>query len=791
MKKNYLVLILLFIITPVFSQVFEKSGAGVTIITHGWNPDEEQPVWMDSLANAILSRTQGIGAIGKITVTGSAGNLTATCSDWDFNLTTTTSGEIVILLDWTAVADHLTTSVTAQEVAAAVVPKIYQSQEGQPALSELPIHLIGHSRGGGMVFEIGRLLGLQGLEVEEITALDPHPLTEDDPQPLLGSSVIDTPCNVYENVLFAEVFYQDIEYPEGEYVTGAFNRLWTNLPGGYHNESGYTYTIGTSTYDFSDHMNIILMYHGTTDTISTAAVYNGEATMAEEERGWFNTFEDKGKNEGFVYSRINGGDRKSSAEPVEGADKIINGYNSVLGGNGTRSVLDWTNAVWPNVITHSLYRDNSVLSPGSLSVSQRETISVNYKYRSYAYNSTVSLIIDTDRNPYNDNDVETVEIQNHTATGSSINEASITWEVGNLYPDTSYYAYLKISANNYKRYSYLPYKITVTSVSQLSITQHPQSLTDVCPGATVEYAVQGDDISFYQWQLSTDSGNIWTDITDNVTYSGSDTAFLSVIVSPDIDNYQYRCVVSNDMESLTSEPASLSVDKISPVPDENTLPDIVSECEITGLTPPMATDNCSGSITATTDTEFPINAPGTTMVIWTYEDDNGNITTQTQNVIYTPIDDSVTQNDNVLTANATGDYAYQWGKCVNGDFIPLNGETESSLTVGATGDYAVKIDNGNCTVTSDCFHVTVTDVSVFEMQGLKIYPNPLTDIFNIELQDYSNATVKIYDMSGKMVLSKDLWQKHTPVDIHNLSRGIYLLQVKKANEIYNGKIIRE
>jgi len=791
MKKNYLILITLFIIFPVFSQVFEKPGAGVTIITHGWNPDDEQPVWMDSLANVILARTQGAGSIGKITVTGSAGNLTATCSDWDFNLSDKTSGEIVILLDWTAVADHLTDYVSAQEVAASVVPKIYQSQNGQPPLSELPLHLIGHSRGGGMVFELARLLGLQGIEVEEISALDPHPLTESDPQPFLGAHTIDTPCDVYENVLFAEVFYQNINYPEGEYVNGAFNRLWTDLPGGYHNESGYTYDILGTTYDFSDHMNIILMYHGTTDTITTANVYNGEATMGEVERTWFNTFEDKGKNEGFVYSRINGGERKSIEEPVSGADKIINGYNSALGGNGIRAELDWTNAVWPNVITYSLYRDNTSIAPGALSVSQGEILSVNYTYRSYANDNTVSLVVDTDRNPYNDNNVEIVAVQNHIATGSSVNDATMTWTVDNLSPDISYYIYLEITAGSYKRYTYLPYELSLTENSELNITQQPQSQTDVCPGSTVEYVLQGEDIISCQWQLSMDSGDTWTNLVDNTTYSGSATNTLSVLVSTDMNNYLFRCIVSNDIDSLTSEVAGLSIDQIAPVPEVSNLPDIVSECEINELEPPLATDNCSGIIVATTDTDFPINTPGTTIVTWTYKDDNGNTTIQNQNVTYNPIDNSVIQNDNILTAQATGSYTYQWGECINGEFIPLDGETESSLTVSQTGDYAVNLDNGECEVMSECLHVTVTDLTTVKWEGLNIFPNPSAGLIYIQLQDYSDVTVKIYDLTGKLLTSRKLYTEKTLIDLYQLSKGFYLLQLEKPNKIYNEKIYKE
>lgn len=51
-----------------FSQVFDKPGAGVTIIIHGWNPDGDQPAWMQTMADSIIARSGG-GIISTITVT--------------------------------------------------------------------------------------------------------------------------------------------------------------------------------------------------------------------------------------------------------------------------------------------------------------------------------------------------------------------------------------------------------------------------------------------------------------------------------------------------------------------------------------------------------------------------------------------------------------------------------------------------------------------------------------------------------------------------------------------------
>ena len=74
-------------------------------------------------------------------------------------------------------------------------------------------------------------------------------------------------------------------------------------------------------------------------------------------------------------------------------------------------------------------------------------------------------------------------------------------------------------------------------------------------------------------------------------------------------------------------------DTTNPIPTIPSLPNINEECQVNSLTPPTATDNCSSIITATTSTDFPITNPGLTTIVWVYDDGNGNVITQNQNVI--------------------------------------------------------------------------------------------------------------------------------------------------------------
>ncbi len=76
-------------------------------------------------------------------------------------------------------------------------------------------------------------------------------------------------------------------------------------------------------------------------------------------------------------------------------------------------------------------------------------------------------------------------------------------------------------------------------------------------------------------------------------------------------------------------------DVTAPVPNLTTLTAITAECSVTALTAPTATDNCSATVMVTNNATLPITTSGTTTITWTYDDGNGNTSTQTQDVIIT------------------------------------------------------------------------------------------------------------------------------------------------------------
>ncbi|WP_035484516.1 MBG domain-containing protein, partial [Algoriphagus marincola] len=86
-------------------------------------------------------------------------------------------------------------------------------------------------------------------------------------------------------------------------------------------------------------------------------------------------------------------------------------------------------------------------------------------------------------------------------------------------------------------------------------------------------------------------------------------------------------------------------DTTPPLPDVLSLPNITAQCQVTSLIPPTATDNCGGTVTVTNNATLPITTQGTTVITWSYDDGNGNITFQNQNVI---IDDTTPPTPDVI-----------------------------------------------------------------------------------------------------------------------------------------------
>lgn len=232
---------------------------------------------------------------------------------------------------------------------------------------------------------------------------------------------------------------------------------------------------------------------------------------------------------------------------------------------------------------------------------------------------------------------------------------------------------------------------------------------------------------------------------------------------------------TDDNGNLSTQTQNVLINDVTaPIPVLANLPDVEDECEITSLPAPTANDNCAGIIAATHNVTLPISS--STTVTWTFDDGNGNTSSQTQQVVVTPIDNSVTMVDGVtLSADATG-YNYQWVDCNNGN-NPLAGEIGQTFVATSNGNYAVEIDNGNCTVTSSCTQILTVGVEDVDEEQIRVYPNPTTGMVTLETPDISyNRVAVVYNTLGEKMLEKDIERVTNEIELPGPA-GIYIIEV--------------
>lgn len=115
---------------------------------------------------------------------------------------------------------------------------------------------------------------------------------------------------------------------------------------------------------------------------------------------------------------------------------------------------------------------------------------------------------------------------------------------------------------------------TLTVNAAPVVTDDPDNnAPPACPGSDVSFtaAASGAPTPTVQWQLSTDNGVTWNDL------SGETSTTLTVSgVTPAMDGYQYHAVFTNDCSTATTAAATLDVDN----PPTFTVPsDITVQCD--------------------------------------------------------------------------------------------------------------------------------------------------------------------------------------------------------------------
>lgn len=81
----------------------------------------------------------------------------------------------------------------------------------------------------------------------------------------------------------------------------------------------------------------------------------------------------------------------------------------------------------------------------------------------------------------------------------------------------------------------------------------------------------------------------------------------------------------------------------------------------------------------------------------------------------------------------------------------------------------------------------VLNVNQVEFENLSIYPNPTRDILNIS--NAENANIQVFDILGKMILSKENLSLNEQLIVSSLNAGVYFAKISKEGNTTTKKFI--
>ena len=172
-------------------------------------------------------------------------------------------------------------------------------------------------------------------------------------------------------------------------------------------------------------------------------------------------------------------------------------------------------------------------------------------------------------------------------------------------------------------------------------------------------------------------------------------------------------------------------------------------------------------------------SPGTYTVMDTITNMCGVDSIITINLTINTVNTAVTQNNAILTADATG-ATYQWLDC-NNNYAEISGETSQIFTATVNGTYAVAITENGCVDTSLCYTVTISDVETITTSDITIYPNPAHDFVVIENSKFKIQNLEVLDITGKTIKQLTVNNSEFKIQVGDLKQGIYFIKLTTNN----------
>lgn len=106
----------------------------------------------------------------------------------------------------------------------------------------------------------------------------------------------------------------------------------------------------------------------------------------------------------------------------------------------------------------------------------------------------------------------------------------------------------------------------------------------------------------------------------------------------------------------------------------------------------------------------------------------------------------------------------------------------ASFTYGEVEDYTVIVGAKSA----------VANIASQQINQLIVYPNPVSDILNVEIPEMSqNANIYIYSANGSLIEQNNVSSSQLRIDISSFAAGLYNIKVISGSIVYNANFVKQ
>jgi hypothetical protein len=139
-------------------------------------------------------------------------------------------------------------------------------------------------------------------------------------------------------------------------------------------------------------------------------------------------------------------------------------------------------------------------------------------------------------------------------------------------------------------------------------------------------------------------------------------------------------------------------------------------------------------------------------------------------------------------SNLTDGFLYDICQSNDGGFIATGQAYPKPPDTGNQDVWVLKVDSNGCEV-ANCVLSSSGELISYS-NGLTLYPNPSTGVFNISHNYYEIETTEVYNCIGEKVFSRE--GSSEQIDLSKASLGVYFYCIKtRQGKFFKGRIVKE